>query len=586
MDYPSRVAPRSGPSAPDDSPEPGAGLFVWGVWAVMLLAAGAYVVAFGPEFPIWDDFGFAPVLVGEQPMDLAWLWAWVNEFRFPLTKLLLVAAFKATGSDFRAGMFLSVAALGVLALGMIRVARRLRGATRYTDAFFPIACLNWGHFEAFSWSSVFCHVCPSAIGGAILLLTLKPGRPSTSRAAGVAAAMALLPLCGAGGLAFVPALSFWFWGSAASRWRSGEPGGRRRALAVVALTVPTLVLCALYFQGFRRPPNVDRSGGLVASLRTTLQFLSLGFGPAAKDLWPSSCWVVPCLLAYSAAVLLVALARRPEERLRALGLLGFLGATTSLALGIGWTRSGMGDRAGFQFRYTSMPILTLCGVYLATEMFAGPAVRRLIAMCLLLSATGALWSNTRLGIEHGEETATRAAAFRRDIRAGVPAYMLVNRYTPFLHPSQDDLPRFMTMLRRAGIRPFADLRENPRFREEEIPLTPTKVELLDWVDGVAHVNGADPWLIFALPHPRYVAGIRVRYSHSNDNRTSSHFKAGWRRADQREFSAVQTYANWALPTGPDHETTVWVGETIGAFRIQPDNQPCEFRISGVTLLLP
>jgi hypothetical protein len=586
MNDPSRAAPTSGASRPDDASEPGASLFVWVVWALMLLAAGAYVVAFGPEFPIWDDFGFAPVLAGEQPMDLAWLWGWSNEHRYPLAKFLLVTAFKATDFDLRAGMFLSVVALGALALEMIWVAGRLRGATRYTDAFFPVACLNWGHFAAFSWSSVFELVCAPVIGGAFLLLILRPGRPTFSRAAIAAAAMALLPLCGAGGLALVPALSFWFWGSAVSHWRSARSGGRRRALGIAALTAPTLVLSALYFRGFQRPPHHSPSGGFLASLRTTLEFLSLGFGPAAKDLWPFSCWVVPCLLGFSAAILLVAGVRHPEERLRAWGLLAFLAATASLALGLGWGRSGMGALAGLEARYTSMPIPTLCGVYLGCELFAGPAGRRLVPMCLLLSATCALWGNTRLGIKHGEETAAKSAAFRRDLRAGLPAYILVNRHTPFLHPSQDDLLSCMMMLHRAGIRPFRDLRVNPPFREVEVPLTPSRVSLLEWEAGAAHVTGNDPWLSFVLPHAGYVAGIRVRYWHSNATQTSSHFKLGWMRPGQAEFPEGQSYANWALRTGPDRETTVWLGETIGAFRIQPDNQACEFRISGLTLLVP
>lgn len=162
---------------------------------------------------------------------------------------------------------------------------------------------------------------------------------------------------------------------------------------------------------------------------------------------------MPCLLGLSAAVLLVAWARRPGERLRVLALLASLAATTSLALGIGWGRSGMGPLAGFQDRYTSMPIPTLCGVYLACEIFVAPAARRLVQMLLLLSATGILWGNTRLGIEHGRETAAKSAAFRRDIRSGEPAYVLVGRHTPFLHHSQDRLLKSMMMLHRAGIPP-------------------------------------------------------------------------------------------------------------------------------------
>ena len=573
------------PTAVADS-EPGARAFVWVVWGLMMVAAAGYVVAFGPEFPLWDDYGMAPVLAGRQAMDLEWLWAWSNEFRYPLTKFLMVSSIKATGNDFRAGMFLSVATLGALAIGLAWAARQIRGGSRYTDAFFPIVCLNWGHYAAFSWCSVFGLVGPSTLGGGVAVLTLGRGRPTWRRAVAASVLMALLPLCGASGIALVPGLSFWFWGLAVSHWRSRELKGSRRALGVLALLLPTLVLCLLYFRGFERPPNHSPSGGVEASIRTTLQFLSFGFGPAAQDFWPIGGWVAPLLVGFAAMALVGAWTRRPEDRLRTLALLGFLAASTSLALGIGGARSGMGVLAGFQDRYTSMPILGLCAVYLVSEVAGGAIARRLIPMALLLSVTALLGGNTRLGLEHGREVAAKSAAFRSDLKAWVPVSELVRRHTPFLHPSQDELRKSMLMLHESKIRPYRDLRMDPTFREVEVPLTPSKVTLLRWSDGVARAFGVDPWLTFQLPQPQYVAGLRIRYSHSNPTRTSSHFKAAWGRVDQPEFPKEQTYANWSLPTGPDRETTVWIGDTIGAFRIQPDNQPCEFRISGLTLLVP
>ena len=60
----------------------------------------------------------------------------------------------------------------------------------------------------------------------------------------------------------------------------------------------------------------------------------------------------------------------------------------------------------------------------------------------------------------------------------------------------------------------------------------------------------------------------------------------WRGLDQPPASPDRVYANWNLPTGGDRTTTVWVGETIREFRVQPDNQPCEFRVESITLLIP
>ena len=84
----------------------GANWFVWGVWGAMLLAALAFVWKFGSNVPYWDEWGeMVPILTGEQPVNAAWLWSEHNGHRIPLPKLLLLAACKLTGSDFRVGMY-------------------------------------------------------------------------------------------------------------------------------------------------------------------------------------------------------------------------------------------------------------------------------------------------------------------------------------------------------------------------------------------------------------------------------------------------------------------------------------------------
>jgi hypothetical protein len=113
-------------------------------WLVMISAAVVLVVRYGVDVPLWDDFALVPVLTGEKPLTVGWLWAQHNESRIALSKLVLLGAYRLSGFDFRAGMFLNVVALGVLAYSLIRVARELRGASSYSDAFFPIVLLNWG----------------------------------------------------------------------------------------------------------------------------------------------------------------------------------------------------------------------------------------------------------------------------------------------------------------------------------------------------------------------------------------------------------------------------------------------------------
>ena len=103
--------------------QPGAGLFVLGVWAGLFLAALTFVLAYGPAFPRWDDFAMVPLLTGTRRVSVEWLWAQHNEHRVPLPKSVLLGLLRLS-ADFRAGMIFNVVALAALALGMILVARR------------------------------------------------------------------------------------------------------------------------------------------------------------------------------------------------------------------------------------------------------------------------------------------------------------------------------------------------------------------------------------------------------------------------------------------------------------------------------
>src|ERR1700740_3081887 len=101
----------------------------------MLVAALAFVGKYGSNVPYWDEWNMVPVLVGDQPVDAHWLWSEHNGHRIPLPRLLLLGLYKLTGSDFRAGMYFNVFALGALAFTMIWVAKGQRGETSYADAF-------------------------------------------------------------------------------------------------------------------------------------------------------------------------------------------------------------------------------------------------------------------------------------------------------------------------------------------------------------------------------------------------------------------------------------------------------------------
>src|SRR5262249_20409083 len=129
--------------------DPGAPIFVWGIWALMVSAALTYIAWYGSDVPYWDEWILVPALTGRQPLTLEFLWAQHNEHRIPLPKLLLVTFARLSHHNFRTGMVANVIILGLTAAAMIRAARKLRGRTSFSDAFFPMAMLHWGHYDNF-----------------------------------------------------------------------------------------------------------------------------------------------------------------------------------------------------------------------------------------------------------------------------------------------------------------------------------------------------------------------------------------------------------------------------------------------------
>src|SRR5262245_60699797 len=127
-------------------------VLVWGVWALMLLAALAFVWQYGSQVvPYGDEWGYIPYLTGEEAVTPAFLWQPHAEHRIPVAKLIWIGMLKLTRGDFRVGMFLNVLAVAALAAAMMEAARRQRGRTSYADAFIPLVSLHVGQSTNFLW---------------------------------------------------------------------------------------------------------------------------------------------------------------------------------------------------------------------------------------------------------------------------------------------------------------------------------------------------------------------------------------------------------------------------------------------------
>src|SRR5262245_5632798 len=105
-------------------------LFV--VWLVMFAQGLVYVTRYALVNPYVDEWAFMPVLFGERPVG-PWLWELHNEHRFPLPRLIYVGLFRLT-DDLRTGCLVSFLGISMLAAGLVRVARSVRGWSQSADA--------------------------------------------------------------------------------------------------------------------------------------------------------------------------------------------------------------------------------------------------------------------------------------------------------------------------------------------------------------------------------------------------------------------------------------------------------------------
>ncbi len=217
-----------GPDAPPlpRAPSWGAPTFVWGIWALMLVAGLAFVAKYAHNIPFMDDWwGFVPYAVGEKPITLGVLWEQELEHRYPLTKAIALNLVKLTG-DFRAPTAFRTLALAALSSAMIVVARGLRGRTSYADAFFPLALLQWGFPKPLIWGwGYLAYLVPTLVASPLLLIAARRGAPLTPGIAMLAGTcLALLPLCSAAGMVYLPLISIWLASSAlVSCARRGTP---------------------------------------------------------------------------------------------------------------------------------------------------------------------------------------------------------------------------------------------------------------------------------------------------------------------------------------------------------------------------
>jgi hypothetical protein len=439
----------------------------------MAAIALACIARYGRNIPLAEDWLMVPPMTGHEPNLGSWLWAQNNEHRLPLPKLIMLGVLAAT-HDFRAGMVLNVLSLAVLAAAMILTARYLRGGvTRATDAFFPLALLHLGDWENLVWAWQFQFVSSAVlICTLMLVIARQKGAPTMRQAIVAAVSLVLLPLTGASGLVFALALAPWAAWAGLAQLRAARashaPSTRGALLLASAVAAPVLV--GVYFIGYVKPWWNPPNPGRLLTLKTTLRFLALAWGAAARNAWTPAIIAIVVVLTGTLALLVIAFLRaRGAERQRAFGLLSFAGGCAVLAVAIGWGRAATDMVSGMPMRYVLFAVPALCATYFIWELYAPDAPRRWLQSALCVAMIVLLPWNTRegFGLPGRYDSGWRGwyvtgmNAVEQDIQSGVPRLEMASRHREFLmHWDEAKLAAGMRMLHDAHIGPFARLRDD------------------------------------------------------------------------------------------------------------------------------
>jgi hypothetical protein len=216
----------------------------------------------------------------------------------------------------------------------------------------------------------------------------------------------------------------------------------------------------------------------------------------------------------------------------------------------------------------------------------------LMQLTLLAVQVAAIGPNARFVQTHFDPVfAQPARAVERDLMEGVTVDQVVQSFATHLSPGdanwvQGELhPRF-TMLYRAGVGPYGRLQPVPDCREVDFSLESNKPQTNMKLENGAWVSlGDTPFLAFHLDQSRHVYAIRLEYVYEQTTDPAS-FRMEWQPKPPRDEN-VTHYAKFDLRMHPAPlNVTVFVNASIDQFRIVPDDKPCRFRLSRLTLFVP
>lgn len=524
---------------------------MWSIWGAVTLACLIQILRYGVNIPLAEDWTVVPTAFGSEPLSFSWLWSQNNEHRLPLARLILVGILRFT-RDFRAGMFVNWLLLASLAALLIRTASVVRGRIAYSDAFFSLALLHWGHWENIGWSwQVGFSTSTLFVGG------LLAGIIALRRLATVGVCLVALPLAGGAGLPFVPSGVLW----AALAARTSR--SRRAGMVLMILAAISTLIAALYFVGYERPWWNPPSPGIAMTVRTAAGFLALAFGPAVRVSWYAGAAIGTLFFLATFWVSTRAVVwRRPMVDVRSAGLFLFGVGVLALTAGVGSGRAGLVATAGMPSRYALIAAPMLCWAYFVWELYGPARARRAVPSALAILFVVLFPLNAHYGMQWAEYYRNGMEAFQRDVRAGMPASALCSRHQNFLmHWDGPGLCEAMGVLRRAGIGGFGSVAADPAWRE--VPLGPSP----------------------ALDRPTFAYAVRFDFANAACPKNVIPLRLFWRTPGAADRSQQDFLLSASTPN-EQKSALFWVNGTISEYALETQDPLATVTVAKVVLLVP
>lgn len=404
-------------------------LAVWGACSAITIF---HVVYSAVNLPLQDDWYFAPVYAGAEPLRFSWLWEPYTGHMYVVTHLVLTPVCRVFDFDYRLIFLLNAVALCAGNLWLLFSVRSARGRATIYDLILPIQGaslvqswilllgIGFGNVLFLSLFSVVVggmlrrfwnsFVLSAAVGLAVVLLSVTMGY-------GLAASLVLTPYLGAVGLL---------------QLRQGGAARRRGvltgSLAGVAAAGCAVSLALIFRQDSESVSARPEVGEI---FRIASRFLDMAWlGTAEIMPFPNLLGGhgFPVIL----AVLMVAawatvLVLRPGERpvLWSLGVA--LLAILAVAGAVGYGRVSAIRPGLWPWYATAATPFAFVG-YLIFDRLPFRIARHGFGVLLLLLGVAALAAGWEQAWRLGAERRTAGFAFLRDARAGVSGAELHRRY--------------------------------------------------------------------------------------------------------------------------------------------------------------